>query len=96
MEKNKKYDIVIVIDWIIVKEGICFCLFDFLEVVLWLVDGYVLVDVIGEEEMLFSEYYVCFYCGFIVGELELRLFFFNVFFGVCLDCDGLGVKLEVD
>lgn len=46
--------------------------------------------------MLFSEYYVCFYCGFIVGELELCLFLFNVLFGVCFDCDGLGVKLEVD
>lgn len=46
-EKNKKYDIVIVIDCIVVKEGICFCLFDLFEVVLCLVEGYVIVDVIG-------------------------------------------------
>ena len=51
---------------------------------------------IGQEEMLFSEHYSCPYCGFTVGELEPRLFSFNAPFGACPDCDGLGVKLEVD
>ena len=51
---------------------------------------------IGEKEMLFSEHYACPYCGFTVGELEPRLFSFNAPFGACPDCDGLGVKLEVD
>ncbi|MER2118152.1 MAG: excinuclease ABC subunit UvrA, partial [Enterococcus casseliflavus] len=59
-------------------------------------DGYAVVDVIGQEEMLFSEHYSCPYCGFTVGELEPRLFSFNAPFGACPDCDGLGVKLEVD
>lgn len=96
LEKNKKHDIAIVIDRIVVKEGIRSRLFDSFEAALRLADGYALVDVIGEEEMLFSEHYSCPYCGFTVGELEPRLFSFNAPFGACPDCDGLGLKLEVD
>jgi excinuclease ABC subunit A len=96
LEKNKKHDIAIVIDRVILKEGIRSRLFDSIEAALRLAEGYVLIDVIGEEEMLFSEHYACPYCGFTVGELEPRLFSFNAPFGACPDCDGLGVKLEVD
>lgn len=96
LEKNKRHDIAIVIDRIVVKEGVRSRLFDSIEAALRLADGYVLIDVIGEEEMLFSEHYACPYCGFTVGELEPRLFSFNAPFGACPDCDGLGVKLEVD
>ncbi|MEY8445319.1 excinuclease ABC subunit UvrA [Enterococcus ratti] len=96
LEKNKKHDIAIVIDRIIVKEGIRSRLFDSIEAALRLAEGYVLIDVIGKEELLFSEHYSCPYCGFTVGELEPRLFSFNAPFGACPDCDGLGVKLEVD
>lgn len=96
LEKNKKHDIAIVIDRIVVKEGIRSRLFDSFEAALRLADGYAVVDVIGQEEMLFSEHYSCPYCGFTVGELEPRLFSFNAPFGACPDCDGLGVKLEVD
>lgn len=96
LEKNKKHDIAIVIDRIVIKEGIRSRLFDSIEAALRLADGYVLVGVIGEDEMLFSEHYSCPYCGFTVGELEPRLFSFNAPFGACPDCDGLGVKLEVD
>lgn len=96
LEKNKKHDIAIVIDRVIIKEGIRSRLFDSIEAALRLAEGYVLIDVIGEEEMLFSEHYACPYCGFTVGELEPRLFSFNAPFGACPDCDGLGVKLEVD
>ena len=71
-------------------------MFDSFEAALRLADGYAVVDVIGQEEMLFSEHYSCPYCGFTVGELEPRLFSFNAPFGACPDCDGLGVKLEVD
>ena len=84
------------IDRIVVKEGIRSRLFDSFEAALRLADGYAVVDVIGQEEMLFSEHYSCPYCGFTVGELEPRLFSFNAPFGACPDCDGLGVKLEVD
>lgn len=91
-----KHDIAIVIDRIVVKEGIRSRLFDSFEAALRLAEGYAIVDVIGQEEMLFSEHYACPYCGFTVGELEPRLFSFNAPFGACPDCDGLGVKLEVD
>lgn len=96
LEKNKKHDIAIVIDRIVVKEGIRSRLFDSFEAALRLAEGYAIVGVIGQEEMLFSEHYACPYCGFTVGELEPRLFSFNAPFGACPDCDGLGVKLEVD
>ena len=96
LEKNKKHDIAIVIDRIIIKEGIRSRLFDSFEAALRLADGYSVVDVIGQEEMLFSEHYACPYCGFTVGELEPRLFSFNAPFGACPECDGLGIKLAVD
>ncbi|MGG5358654.1 MULTISPECIES: excinuclease ABC subunit UvrA [unclassified Enterococcus] len=96
LEKNKKHDIAIVVDRIIVKDGVRSRLFDSFEAALRLAEGYAIVDVIGEEEMLFSEHYACPYCGFTVGELEPRLFSFNAPFGACPDCDGLGLKLEVD
>ncbi|MDT2820556.1 excinuclease ABC subunit UvrA [Enterococcus devriesei] len=96
LTKNKKHDIEIIVDRIVVKEGIRSRLFDSFEAALRLADGYAVVDVIGEKEMLFSEHYACPYCGFTVGELEPRLFSFNAPFGACPDCDGLGVKLEVD
>lgn len=96
LEKNKKHDIAIIIDRIVVKEGIRSRLFDSFEAALRLAEGYALVDVIDGEEMLFSEHYACPYCGFTVGELEPRLFSFNAPFGACSDCDGLGVKMAVD
>lgn len=96
LTKNKKHDIEIIVDRLVVKEGIRSRLFDSFEAALRLAEGYAIVDVIGEKEMLFSEHYACPYCGFTVGELEPRLFSFNAPFGACPDCDGLGVKLEVD
>lgn len=96
LTKNKKHDIEIIVDRIVVKDGIRSRLFDSFEAALRLAEGYAIVDVIGEKGMLFSEHYACPYCGFTVGELEPRLFSFNAPFGACPDCDGLGVKLEVD
>ncbi len=96
LEKNKKHEIAVIIDRIVVKEGIRSRLFDSFEAALRLAEGYAIVDVIGKEELLFSEHYSCPYCGFTVGELEPRLFSFNAPFGACPECDGLGVKLEVD
>ncbi|KAF1302891.1 excinuclease ABC subunit UvrA [Candidatus Enterococcus willemsii] len=96
LEKNKKHDIAIIIDRIVVKEGIRSRLFDSFESALRMAEGYAIVDVIGQEELLFSEHYSCPYCGFTVGELEPRLFSFNAPFGACTECDGLGIKLEVD
>lgn len=96
LEKNKKHDIDIVIDRIVIKEGIRSRLFDSFEAALRLAEGYAIADVLDQEEVLFSEHYACPYCGFTVGELEPRLFSFNAPFGACGDCDGLGIKLEVD
>lgn len=96
LDKNKKHSIEIVVDRIVVKEGVRSRLFDSFEAALRLAEGYALVDVIDQEEILFSEHYACPYCGFTVGELEPRLFSFNAPFGACADCDGLSMKLEVD
>ncbi|MDF2947684.1 MAG: excinuclease subunit [Bacillales bacterium] len=96
LEKNKKHSIEVVIDRVVVKEGVATRLADSLEAALKLGDGKVIVDVIGEEELLFSEKHACPFCGFSIGELEPRMFSFNSPFGACTSCDGLGAKLEVD
>ncbi|WP_077613956.1 excinuclease ABC subunit UvrA [Caenibacillus caldisaponilyticus] len=96
LEKNKKHTIEVVVDRIIIKDGVRSRLADSLETATKLSGGRVIVDVIGEEELLFSEHYACPYCGFSIGELEPRLFSFNSPFGACPACDGLGFKLEVD
>ncbi|QNG60292.1 excinuclease ABC subunit UvrA [Bacillus sp. PAMC26568] len=96
LEKNKKHSIEVVIDRIVIKEGIAARLADSLEAALTLGEGRVMIDVIGEEELLFSEHHACPLCGFSIGELEPRMFSFNSPFGACNECDGLGTKLEVD
>ncbi|APR08192.1 excinuclease ABC subunit UvrA [Lentilactobacillus parabuchneri] len=97
LDKNKAHDINIIIDRIIVKDGINNRLSDSLEASLRLSGGYAIADFMGERDpMMFSEHYACPICGFTVGELEPRLFSFNSPLGACPDCDGLGMKLEVD
>lgn len=96
LDKNKKHDISVVVDRIVLKDGIRSRLFDSLEAALRLTNGNVAVDVIGDKMLQFSENFSCPYCGFIIGELEPRIFSFNAPFGACPDCDGIGVKLEVD
>ncbi|MEH7275741.1 excinuclease ABC subunit UvrA, partial [Neobacillus vireti] len=96
LDKNKKHSIEVVVDRIVVKEGMSARIADSLESALRLGEGKVLVDVIGEEELLFSENHACPHCGFSIGELEPRMFSFNSPFGACSECDGLGSKLEVD
>lgn len=96
LEKNKKHSIEVIIDRIVVKEGVAARLSDSLETALRLADGQVIIDVIGEDELLFSEHHACPYCGFSITELEPRMFSFNSPFGACPSCDGLGTKLEVD
>jgi excinuclease ABC subunit A len=96
LEKNKKHSIEVVIDRIVVKDGIASRLADSLETALKLGEGKVIIDVIGQEELLFSEHHACPHCGFSIGELEPRMFSFNSPYGACPSCDGLGSKLEVD
>ncbi|MEJ9281580.1 excinuclease ABC subunit UvrA [Ureibacillus thermosphaericus] len=96
LDKNKKHNIEVVVDRIVVKEGIEVRLSDSLETALKLADGRVIVDVMEHEELLFSEHHACPICGFSIGELEPRMFSFNSPFGACPECDGLGSKLKVD
>ncbi|GEN49557.1 excinuclease ABC subunit UvrA [Alkalibacterium pelagium] len=96
LDKNKTHSIEVIIDRIVVKDGIRSRLFDSLEAALSLADGYVIADIIDQEEILFSEHYACPVCGFTLPPLEPRLFSFNAPFGACSECDGLGTKLEVD
>ncbi|HGA3724035.1 TPA: excinuclease ABC subunit UvrA [Streptococcus agalactiae] len=96
LSKSKMHNIDIVVDRLINKEGIRSRLFDSVEAALRLSDGYVVIDTMDGNELLFSEHYSCPECGFTVPELEPRLFSFNAPFGSCPTCDGLGIKLEVD
>lgn len=96
LDKNKNHTIEAVIDRIVIKEGIETRLSDSIESALRLAAGRIIVDVIGEEEIIFSEHHACPICGFSIGELEPRMFSFNSPFGACPSCDGLGAKLEVD
>ena len=96
LDKNKKHSIEVVVDRVVMKEGIAARLSDSLETALRLADGRVLVDVMEHEELLFSEHHACPLCGFSIGELEPRMFSFNSPFGACPSCDGLGSTQEVD
>lgn len=96
LDKNKNHSIEVVVDRIVVKDGIRSRLSDSLETALGLSDGQVLIDIIDGDELLFNQHHACPYCGFSIGELEPRLFSFNSPFGACSTCDGLGMKLEVD
>lgn len=96
LSKSKMHNIEIVVDRLINKDGIRSRLFDSVEAALRLADGYVIIDTMDGNELLFSEHYSCPVCGFTVPELEPRLFSFNAPFGSCPTCDGLGSKLEVD
>lgn len=96
LSKSKMHTIEIVVDRLVNKDGIRSRLFDSVESALRLADGYVIIDTMDGNELLFSEHYSCPVCGFTVPELEPRLFSFNAPFGSCPTCDGLGSRLEVD
>lgn len=96
LEKNKKHSIEVIIDRIVVKEGVAARLADSLESALKIGQGNVMIDIIDGEQLMFSEHHACPQCGFSIEELEPRMFSFNSPFGACPDCDGLGSKLEVD
>ncbi len=96
LDKNIKHTIEIVVDRLIVKEGIQRRLTDSIENVLALAEGLLLVDVIGGEPMNFSQSFSCPDCGVSIEEVEPRSFSFNNPFGACPDCFGLGYKMEFD
>ncbi|KGR73073.1 excinuclease ABC subunit UvrA [Streptococcus phocae subsp. salmonis] len=96
LSKGQMHNIEVVIDRLVNKDGIRSRLFDSVEAALRLGDGYLIIDTMDGNDLLFSEHYSCPICGFTVPELEPRLFSFNAPFGSCSTCDGLGIKLEVD
>lgn len=97
LEKNKKHNIEIIVDRLIVKEGIEKRLTDSIETVMALSDGIMEIDVNGGEDTLnFSESFACPDCGISVDEVQPRSFSFNNPFGACPDCYGLGYKMEFD
>lgn len=94
LEKNKKHNIEIIIDRLVVKAGIEKRLSDSIESVLKLSDGLLIVDVIGGEALNFSQSFSCPDCGISLDELEPRTFSFNNPFGACPECHGIGIKME--
>lgn len=96
LDKNIKDNIDVVIDRLIIKEGIRSRLFEAIESATKLAKGKVIIDVMGDKELLFSESFACPYCNFSLPELEPRMFSFNAPFGACPECKGLGVNLTID
>lgn len=96
LEKNKKHNIEIVVDRLMIKDGIQKRLTDSIENVLKLADGLMIVDVIGGDHINFSQSFSCPDCGISIEELEPRSFSFNNPFGACPDCLGIGYRMEFD
>ena len=96
LEKNKKHTIEVVIDRLVIREGIAQRLADSLETALKLGDGVVYVQVVDGELLMFSQNYACVDCGISLPELAPRMFSFNNPFGACPACSGLGSNMEFD
>ncbi len=96
LDKNKKHNIEIIVDRIVIKEGVEGRLSDSLETALKMGDGIVLVNIVGDKDILFSENFACPDCGVSIDDLAPRVFSFNSPFGKCDCCDGLGSLYEID
>lgn len=96
LDKNVKHTIEIVVDRLIIKDGIARRLTDSIETVLHLTDGLLEVDINGKERKTFSQNFACPDCGISINELQPRMFSFNNPFGACPECSGIGVKAEFD
>ncbi len=96
LDKNKKHTIKVIVDRLIIKDDIRSRLYESIELASKLSKGKVIIDVIGNEEIIMSESYACPHCDFSLPELEPRLFSFNSPYGACPDCKGLGNKLKID
>ncbi|MGB7605207.1 MAG: excinuclease ABC subunit UvrA [Lutisporaceae bacterium] len=96
LAKTKKHNIEIIVDRLVVKEGIEKRLTDSLETVMKLTGGIAIVEIIGDREMIFSQNFACAECGISIEDLAPRMFSFNSPFGKCPKCDGLGGLQEID
>lgn len=95
LEKTKRYDIEVVVDRLVVKDGIRSRLYDSIETATKIANG-LMIAKIDDEEVLYSEHFSCPHCGFQVSKLEPRLFSFNSPYGACPDCTGLGFTRKID
>jgi excinuclease ABC subunit A len=95
LDKNKKHNIEVVVDRIILRPGVENRLADSIETALERAEGTVLIDTLNGEEMLLSERFACVECGISFDELSPRMFSFNSPFGACPTCDGLGTRMEI-
>ena len=96
LDKNKKHNINVIIDRLVLKEEIKSRLYESIENACKLSHGKVIIEVLGKEKLLFSENFACPHCDFSLPELEPRIFSFNAPYGACSECKGLGVKLVID
>lgn len=96
LDKNKKHNIDVVIDRLIIKDDVRSRLYESIETCTKLSKGKVVIDVVGSEAIIMSEMYACPDCDFSLPELEPRLFSFNAPYGACEECKGLGIKLKID
>ena len=96
LDKNKKHTIEIVVDRLVIKEGIERRLTDSIETVMKLTGGLLTVDVIDSEKLTFSQNFACPDCNISIGEIEPRMFSFNNPYGACSTCHGLGYEMEFD
>ncbi len=96
LSKTKKHTIEVIVDRLIIKEGIRSRVYGSLETAVKLGKGKVIIDIIGGEKKLMSETYACPKCDFSLPELEPRMFSFNAPYGACLECKGLGIKYKID
>lgn len=96
LNKNKKHHIDVIVDRLVIKEGIETRLSDSIQTALQLAEGNVIINVIDGEDMTFSEHFACPDCGFSIDKLEPSMFSFNSPFGACESCDGLGHKMSVN
>ncbi|NLP45762.1 MAG: excinuclease ABC subunit UvrA [Epulopiscium sp.] len=96
LEKNKKHTIEIVVDRLIIREGIEKRLTDSMETAIQLTGGLLIVDVIDGQAITFSQHFACPDCNISIDEIEPRLFSFNNPMGACPECTGLGMQMEID
>ncbi len=96
LDRNRKHNIEIIVDRLIIKTDLQSRITDSIEVASALAGGLVIADVIGGEELLFSQNYACDDCGISIEELTPRMFSFNNPYGACPDCTGLGATLKID
>ncbi len=96
LDKNKKHNILVVVDRLVIKEDVRSRLYESIETASKLSRGKVVIDVVGHDEIVMSESYACPDCDFSLPELEPRMFSFNAPYGACPDCKGLGVKQKID